>query len=95
MLNRRRAAALAGLMYVAAGCGVNDDNIEHWKHTQRGPRKIMTVLVGTNYPQPLRVHAARALVEMNRNDRCKTRGSRHRGPHRSSGRGTCPACRRK
>jgi hypothetical protein len=64
MLNRRRAAALAGLMFVAAGCGVNGDNIEHWKHTQRGPRKIMTVLVGTNYPQPLRVHAARALVEM-------------------------------
>ena len=64
MLNRRRAAALAGLMFVAAGCGVNDDDIEHWKHTQRGPRKIMTVLVGSSYGQPLRVHAARALVEM-------------------------------
>jgi len=64
MLNRRRAAALAGLMFVAAGCGVNDDDIEHWKHTQRGPRKIMTVLVGSTYAQPLRVHAARALVEM-------------------------------
>lgn len=64
MLNRRRAAALAGLIFVAAGCGVNDDDIEHWKHTQRGPRKIMTVLVGSTYGQPLRVHAARALVEM-------------------------------
>jgi hypothetical protein len=64
MLNRRRAAALAGLMFVAAGCGVNDDDIEHWKHTQRGPRKIMTVLVGSSYGEPLRVHAARALVEM-------------------------------
>ncbi len=64
MLNRRRGVVLAGLMFVAAGCGVNDDDIEHWKHTQRGPRKIMTVLVGSGYEQPLRVHAARALVEM-------------------------------
>jgi len=64
MLNRRRAAALAALMWVAAGCAVGDDDIEHWKHTQRGPRKITTVLVESRYAQPLRVHAARALVEM-------------------------------
>ena len=64
MLNRRRAAALAALVWVAAGCSVGDDDIEHWKHTQRGPRKITTVLVEARYPQPLRVHAARALIEM-------------------------------
>ena len=60
----RRIVTLGAIILALSGCGVNDADIEHWKHTQRGPRKITTVLVESRYPQPLRVHAARALIEM-------------------------------
>lgn len=55
---------LAVILLGIAGCEVTDDNIEHWKHTLRGPGKIATVLVESRYATPLRVHAARALIEM-------------------------------
>lgn len=54
----------AAVLMLAAGCGVTDNDIEHWKHTQRGPNKITTVLVQPSYPLAMRVHAARALIEM-------------------------------
>jgi hypothetical protein len=57
-------AALAALLLTAAGCGVTDADIDHWKRTIRGPGKITAVLLGQKYPRPLRVHAARALIEM-------------------------------
>lgn len=56
--------ATAMLLLSAAGCNVTDNDIEHWKRTQRGPRKITTVLVQSSYALPMRVHAARALIEM-------------------------------
>ncbi|MBL8603679.1 MAG: hypothetical protein JNK72_17265 [Myxococcales bacterium] len=49
---------------LAAGCNVTEADIEHWKHTQRGPGKITTVLTRTEYALPMRVRAARALIEM-------------------------------
>lgn len=55
---------MVAFLMAVAGCNVSDADIEHWKHTQRGPRKITTVLISTQYAQPMRVHAARALVEM-------------------------------
>lgn len=64
MRRERRVAVIAACLMVIAGCNVSDADIEHWKHTQRGPRKITTVLISTQYAQPMRVHAARALVEM-------------------------------
>ncbi len=60
----RRLLPLAALVLLTTACGVDDNDIERWKHTQRGPRKITTVLVQTTYQMPLRVHAARALIEM-------------------------------
>ena len=60
----RKAALSAAIMLVLSGCSVSDADIEHWKHTQRGPRKITTVLVEGRYEQAMRVHAARALIEM-------------------------------
>lgn len=60
----RGVATLAAVWLALAGCSVSDGDIEHWKHTQRGPRKITTILVEARYPQPLRVRAARALIEM-------------------------------
>ncbi len=59
-----RATAVALLAAFLVACGVTDADIDHWKRTQRGPGKIQAVLVGTRYPRPLRVHAARALIEM-------------------------------
>ena len=64
MRRERSAAVLVAVLMAAAGCSVSDADIERWKHTQRGPRKITTVLISTQYAQPMRVHAARALVEM-------------------------------
>lgn len=64
MRRERSAAVLVAVLMAVAGCSVSDADIERWKHTQRGPRKITTVLISTEYPQPMRVHAARALVEM-------------------------------
>ncbi len=60
----QRAALTAAIMLAISGCNVTDADIEHWKHTQRGPRKITTVLVENRYDQAMRVHAARALIEM-------------------------------
>jgi hypothetical protein len=57
-------AAMAAILLTAAGCSVTDTDIEHWKRTVRGPRRITAVLLGQKYPKPLRIHAARALIEM-------------------------------
>jgi hypothetical protein len=57
-------AAMAAILLNAAGCSVTDTDIEHWKRTVRGPGRITAVLLGQKYPKPLRVHAARALIEM-------------------------------
>lgn len=57
-------AALVAILLAAIGCQVTDADIDHWKRTQRGPGKITAVLVGTRFARPLRVHAARALIEM-------------------------------
>src|SRR4051794_18789206 len=56
--------ALTAILALLVGCGVTDADIDHWKRTQRGPNKITAVLIGTRYTRPLRVHAARALIEM-------------------------------
>ena len=65
--------ATAMLLLSAAGCNVTDNDIEHWKRTQRGPRKITTVLVQSSYALPMRVHAARALIEMKQIGRASCR----------------------
>ncbi len=57
-------AAMAAILLTAAGCGVSENDIDHWKRTVRGPGKITSVLLGQKYPRPLRVRAARALIEM-------------------------------
>ncbi len=59
-----KTAIAAVITLAISGCNVSDGDIEHWKHTQRGPRKITTVLVENRYDQAMRVHAARALIEM-------------------------------
>ncbi len=43
-------------------------DIAHWQRTQKGPGKIVAVLLSDDYPTELRVDAARALVEMERVD---------------------------
>jgi hypothetical protein len=56
--------ALAAILLAVLGCSVTHADIDRWKRTVRGPGKITGVLVGTRYPRDLRVHAARALIEM-------------------------------
>ncbi len=48
----------------SAGCKVTADDIEYWKGTQKGPGKILAVMVSDRYDMELRVKAALALVEM-------------------------------
>ncbi len=50
------------------GCSVTAEDIETWKGTQKGPGKIVAVLLGPKYPIDLRSRAALALVEMQRSD---------------------------
>lgn len=64
MRSRLVRVALPAMMVFFLGCGVTHADIDHWKRTQRGPGKITAVLVGARYPRDLRVHAARALIEM-------------------------------
>lgn len=61
---RRAALAWVLMAAVSAGCATTEADIDHWKRTQRGPGKITAVLVSNRFAQPLRVRAARALVEM-------------------------------
>lgn len=62
---RRQALGLLtmGLMLLA-GCKATVDDIETWKGTMKGPRKIVAVLKSPNYDLNLRSRAALALVEM-------------------------------
>jgi len=58
---------LALLVLVAiAACKVTASDIEYWKGTERGPGKIVAVMLSDNYPIDLRTSAALALVEMER-----------------------------
>jgi hypothetical protein len=52
------------LLGVTGGCKVTGDDIEYWKGTVKGPRKILAVLLSDKYPMELRTEAAMALVEM-------------------------------
>jgi hypothetical protein len=50
------------------GCKVNSDDIDYWRRTVKGPRKIVAVMLSDHYDLELRTRAATALVEMERND---------------------------
>ena len=56
------------VLFVLAACEVTPQDIETWKGTQRGPGKIVAVLVSDKYTPELRTQAAIALFEMNRSD---------------------------
>ncbi|MBK6577312.1 MAG: hypothetical protein IPG17_14125 [Sandaracinaceae bacterium] len=64
------ARSLLTIMALSAllGCKVNSDDIEYWRRTVKGPRKIVAVLLSDHYSLELRTRAATALVEMERND---------------------------
>jgi hypothetical protein len=59
---------VVALLAVAAGCKVTSEDVERWKGTQKGPGKIVAVLLADKYPIELRQKAALALVEMERGD---------------------------
>lgn len=63
-----RTFLLLFAVLVAGACEVTPQDIETWKGTQRGPGKIVAVLISDKYPIPLRTQAAIALFEMNRSD---------------------------
>ena len=48
----------------AAGCRVDQDDIERWETTERGPEKLVAVIAHDKYEPELRVEAALALVRM-------------------------------
>ncbi|HNS97761.1 MAG TPA: hypothetical protein PLJ27_15690 [Polyangiaceae bacterium] len=68
--------ALAIAMMTAAsssGCRVDQDDIQRWEKTERGPDKLVAVIAHDKYDPTLRVEAALALVRM------KPRGGRRIG----------------
>ena len=59
--------ALAIAMMTAAsssGCRVDQDDIQRWEKTERGPDKLVAVIAHDKYDPTLRVEAALALVRM-------------------------------
>jgi hypothetical protein len=63
-----RTFSLFFALLLAGACEVTPQDLETWKGTQRGPGKIVAVLIADKYPIPLRTQAAIALFEMNRSD---------------------------
>lgn len=61
-------AALCLALVGALGCKVTEDDIETWKGTVKGPRKMLAVVLADKYEMPLRARAALGLVEMERGD---------------------------
>jgi HEAT repeat protein len=62
------AILVTALLAVAAGCKVTSEDVERWKGTQKGPGKLVAVLLADKYPIELRQQAALALIEMERGD---------------------------
>lgn len=66
-LSRWGFLALACVMMTGAstaGCRVDQDDIQRWETTERGPEKLVAVIVHDKYEPELRVEAALALVRM-------------------------------
>lgn len=59
---------LAFAFVLLVGCKVNENDIETWKGTIKGPQKMVAVMQSDKYPEALKVRAGLALVEMERSD---------------------------
>lgn len=66
MRTRHVVAPLISLLLcvTAAGCKVTTEDIDYWMGTQKGPGKIVAVLLADKYEDDLRVYAGLALVRM-------------------------------
>jgi hypothetical protein len=51
-----------------AGCKVDSDDVQQWKGTVKGPRRLVAVIGSDRYANELRTEAALAIVEMDRSD---------------------------
>lgn len=56
------------LSLALSACRVNSDDVDTWKSTVKGPSKITAVALAPKYSTELRIKAALALVEMDRQD---------------------------
>lgn len=62
---RALVPVLTALLCLAtAGCKVTQEDIDYWTGTQKGPGKIVAVLLADKYEDELRVYAGLALVRM-------------------------------
>lgn len=52
------------MCFAVSGCKVTPGDIDHWMGTQKGPGKIVAVLLAEKYEDDLRVYAGLALVRM-------------------------------
>jgi len=57
-----------GLLIASAGCKVTNEDVDLWQGTIKGPGKMVAIILADKFDMPLRVHAALALVEMERTD---------------------------
>jgi hypothetical protein len=53
---------------LVAACKVNNDDVQHWKDTVKGPARLAAVVGSDHYSPELRTEAALAIVEMDRSD---------------------------
>ena len=59
-----RLAASLLCLSLASACAVTEEDIVRWETTQRGPGRIVAVLMADKYDDDLRIRAGIALVEM-------------------------------
>ncbi|MBX3273521.1 MAG: hypothetical protein KF729_24875 [Sandaracinaceae bacterium] len=65
-MRSRNVVTVLSLLLCAAlpGCKVTTEDIDYWMGTQKGPGKIVAVLLADKYEDELRVYAGLALVRM-------------------------------
>jgi hypothetical protein len=64
----RQSIALLIVLLIAAGCQVTNENIELWKGTKNGPKKLAAAAIDQTVPLDLRAKAIVALSEISDRD---------------------------
>ena len=65
MLSAMRGFAILALVVGAIGCdGVDHENIDKWRETEKGPGKLKNALGSSDHDADMRAHAAQALIQI-------------------------------
>src|SRR5215831_6192993 len=57
-------AAMVALAIWASGCRVSEGDVHRWENTERGPYKLVAVILHDKYSVPLRIESGLSLIRM-------------------------------